>query len=1254
MAQLILSNVGSAIGSQVLPNGLSFLGSQISGAAIGSALGSIAGAAIDARYLRPPIEGPRIHEFHVMESREGASIPIVYGRMRVGGQVIWAARFKERRETGGGKGGPRVRNYSYSISFAVALCEGEVTSVSRAWANGEPFDLSKTTWRLYPGSQTQAPDPLIEAIETIAPAYRGVAYIVFEDMEVDGFGARLPQMSFEIVQPAGGGADRLEEMACGVNLIPGAGEFILATDVVRRSVGPGRELAENQHGPEALADLVLSLDQLQADMPNVSRVNLVVAWFGDDLRAGRCRIRPGVEIASKTTRPWAWSAGGVARGAAHLISASGGRPNYGGTPADRSVIQAVAELKARGFHVTLYPFVLMDIPPGNGLPDPHGGVEQAAFPWRGRIRPDPTENVADEIGAFFGGTQGYRAFVLHMADLAQAAGGVDGFLLGSELVGLTRAADIVGGYPAVDALRSLAAEVRTRLGGEVELSYAADWTEYGAHVREGGDIAFPLDPLWADDAIDYAGLDWYPPMADWRDGESHLDAAAADGRSRDYLAANMAEGEAFDWSYADETGRVAQNRLPITDGAHGEPWVFRQKDIAGWWSHAHHPRVGGVRSATSTAWTPGMKPIRFVEVGCPAIDKGANQPNVFYDPKSAESALPHFSIGSRDDVIQRRMLEAFHAHWTSPANNPASSVYDGRMLPADGACLWAWDARPYPAFPARRDVWADGENWRLGHWLNGRVGLALLPDVIADLCERAEIEDVDSAGLTGIVSGYRVDGPVSAQRAIAPLTRLFGADAVERDGAIVFQHRAATGEAIDSTRLVEGDAGQTLERTRAAMEDDDLGIRLRFIDLEADYAPGVAVSSGAREGALADVEAPLAMDRGQAQALANTLASQSSAGRDRMRFSLAGGGQVHEPGDTVIVAGEAYRILEASEGVAITLEAARVEGLTPVLAAGVPAAPTTPAADVEPLVVLVDPPPIPDAEDDVRPLAFAFADPWVGALTLAAGADATMLSRRGSIEQPCSIGQLVSPLYPHVSGRWQETSVWVTLTGHGPASRSETAVLNGANTLLVETGAGWEMVQFQAAQLVDTETYKLSRLLRGQQGTEPEMAAGAAVGARVLLLTGAEQRMEIGGYELGLELQWRAFRTNPDEPTAWTGALTQIGLARRAWRPVHLKAAAASSGEVGLSWTRRARVGGDAWIAGEPDIDMPEAYRVRVYDGTVMLREWVVGSTQAGYPGEWAEADFPAGGEARFEVAQIGLGALAGPPTSTYLTLSPA
>jgi GTA TIM-barrel-like domain/Putative phage tail protein len=1224
MAELVLSRLGEAAASAWLPKGLAFIGSTV---------GRIAGSALDSSFLTPPVEGPRAAQFHLTEGREGAGIPIVYGRFRVGAQLIWAANFRERRDVQGGKGGPRVAEYSYSLSFAVGICEGEIARVSRCWANGEPFDLSQVTWRLYRGTEDQAPDPLIEAIEGEVPAYRGLAYIVFEDMPVDAFGARMPQLAFEVVRPAGTGADRMERVARAVNIIPGSGEFSLATDIVKRRIGPGRETAENLHGPELKSDFEASLDQLEAELPNVSRVNLVVAWFGTDLRCGECQIRPGVEIAEKTTVPHAWSVAGIEREGAHLVSATEGRANYGGTPSDESVRQAIALLKARGYHVTLYPFLLMDIPAGNGLPDPHGDLEQAAFPWRGRVTVG-TGDVGEQVDAFF---ERYRPFVLHYAEMANSVG-ADGLLIGSELVGLTLVTD-GGSYPAVEALCALAADARAIVGVDVEVSYAADWTEYGAHVV-GDDVAFPLDPLWAHDAITYVGLDWYPPMADWRGAQGEADEAFWDGRALDYVAANIAGGEAFDWYYADAEARVAQARTPISDGAFGEPWVLRQKDIRSWWENSHHPRSGGVRSSTATAWAPGMKPVRFIEMGVPAIDKGTNQPNVFYDPKSSESALPHFSDGSRDDVVQRRAIEAFHAHWLDAGNNPESGVFAGRMVAQDGVALWAWDARPFPAFPARADVWSDAGNWRLGHWLNGRAGAAQLADVIADICGRSGVES-DASDLTGVVSGYGLAGPVSARAVLEPLVRAFAVDATERNRDIVFRMRGDDQVVLDPGRFVE-DEGPALSLTREGLEQDEVAVRLRFIDVDADYQPGLVRSVGSLAVAAADVEMPLAMDRGQAAGLADELAEQFTIQRERARFAMTADGVGLEAGDAFAMNGEQWRIADVSDGKVIAFEAVRAgPARSPALT---PAAPTSAPGVVvpaEPDIVIVDAPPLAGEENDLRPIGFAYAEPWTGAVAFRGGADADQQALRGVVERRCAIGRLISALFPHLSGRWQETSVWVALPGATLASASKNAVLNGANRALVETATGWEMLQFVEAELVDVDTYKLTGLLRGQQGSEAAMAPGAPDGSRIVFLTGAETRLAVADWERGLELKWSAGE--------WAGSYTHEGSAAQPWSPAHLKARRDGS-DVTLTWIRRARQDGDRWTAGEPPLEATEGYRIRV-SGGVSVREWDVSATTAIYAAVAQAEDFPAGGSAFIEVAQLSSNGQAGPWTGIQLTI---
>nr|WP_306419437.1 hypothetical protein [Amaricoccus solimangrovi] len=95
-------------------------------------------------------------------------------------------------------------------------------------------------------------------------------------------------------------------MVRAATLIPATGESAYATDLVRTERG-----AVNANAAEDRADLLVSLDQLEALAPNVGSVSLVVSWFGPDLRAGHCAILPGVEQVARDTAPVSWEVSGL-------------------------------------------------------------------------------------------------------------------------------------------------------------------------------------------------------------------------------------------------------------------------------------------------------------------------------------------------------------------------------------------------------------------------------------------------------------------------------------------------------------------------------------------------------------------------------------------------------------------------------------------------------------------------------------------------------------------------------------------------------------------------------------------------------------------------------------------------------------------------------------------------------------------------------------------------------------------------------
>ncbi|MGM0583572.1 MAG: baseplate multidomain protein megatron [Pseudomonadota bacterium] len=1291
MATLVLAAAGGAIGGAV--------GGTVAGigaAAIGQAAGAVVGGLIDQTLLgsgsRAVVRG-KANALRIQGANEGAPIPRVQGRMRVAGQMIWSTRFREHvRKQGVGKGGgPTVREYSYTLSFAVALCEGPVTRIGRIWADGKPLNLDRVQWRLHRGTEEQGPDPLIEAVEGDAPAFRGVAYLVFEDLEVDSFGRRAPQIAVEVFrrpQADGAGEDEgLHRIVRGVAMSPGTGEFAYDTDPVKVIEGEGRERFANVNTPAERTDAVVALDQLQEELPACGSVSLVVSWFGDDLRCDRCRLRPGVEVEDKTTAPHEWRVSGQGRGSAYLVGRDEeGRPVFGGTPSDGSIIRYIRELKARGFRVTFYPFLLMDVAPGNGLEDPWGwGAEQPAYPWRGRITtslapglassPDLTQAAADEVAAFFGQAQpedfapsgdtvlcakpddwGMRRFILHYAHLCAMAGGVDAFCIGSEMRALTQIRSARREYPAVEALRQLAGDVRAVLGTSAKIGYAADWSEYFGHQPADGtgDRLFHLDPLWGDEEIDFVGIDWYAPLTDWRDGREHLDAQEARSiYDLDYLAGRFAGGEGYDWYYASAEDRRDQIRTPILDGAHGEHWIWRNKDLANWWSRPHHERIDGVRQSARTAWRPRSKPIWLTEVGCAAVDKGTNQPNVFGDPKSSESGLPHFSSGRPDGLIQRRMLEAAERHWSQDANNPPSDRYDGRMLDLERVHVWTWDARPWPEFPRKLEVWSDGGNHMRGHWLTGRVGPASLDRVVAEICAEAGLSGIDVSDLTGLVDGFVQARTQTPREALQALMIAYGFDAHESAGVIRFRMRGRDRAVeLDPARVVFEGAGEgrDVERLRAPEGAAPGQVRVSYLRSLGDYQDGaVEAANPAQTGVgVQGAELPLALSRPQALEIAERWARESETARETVRLGLSPERLDLEPGDVVRLGPEGepeYRIDRIAEGAGRRVEATRIEaahyqpGERPLPDDPRPPLDDGPVAGA-PGYRLMDVPWVIFGGDEDRAQAAVWSEPWPGTVALLSSDRDEDYAPVAAASRPSAVGRLLDDLPAGAPWRWMRgPSVRVEMLSGELSSADALAVFNGANLAALSTPDGrWELLQIREAELVGEGVYALSGFLRGLCGTEVLIGDPAPAGATLVMLGQRLIGFEPGDSRLGLERHYRIGPAADDiGAESYAHAVwTWEGAGLRPHAPVALRPRREAGGDIRVTWIRRGRRDADVWPSGEtPLFEEAERYRVRVRaPGGALVREAETGTPEFLYTAAQQAAD-GIGSAATFEIAQI-------------------
>jgi uncharacterized protein (TIGR02217 family) len=413
----------------------------------------------------------------------------------------------------------------------------------------------------------------------------------------------------------------------GVCLLPASGEFVYDALPAQGAKWQASNSLLGAFTPincfcapgGARTDYSYALDQLQAEHPECATVALVCAWFGNSTDAASCAIYPSTNyiggafqtLSGGGWTPSNWQVSGLTQMSPGLIPITtlGGSASYGGTPSDQSIVRCIQDLKSRGLRVIFYPFILMDAP---------------GKPWRGRITlaSDLGAETTAAVNAFLGPASPaqfsrdavdltvnysgpstdftFRRFILHYANLCVLAGGVDLFLLGSEMRGLetlrgpgwtpTGSTDANGAaiwdYPFVAGLIELAADVRGVFDGaglardlaayKNLIAYSPDWSSWNGWQHENANGQWPhLDRLFASPNIDVVSFDNYLPLSDWTLDGGGMDCANWDAPapsswppssetmnglglsgpptiySGAYLQANIEGGEGFSWYYND-------------------------------------------------------------------------------------------------------------------------------------------------------------------------------------------------------------------------------------------------------------------------------------------------------------------------------------------------------------------------------------------------------------------------------------------------------------------------------------------------------------------------------------------------------------------------------------------------------------------------------------------------------------------------------------------------------------------------------
>jgi len=528
----------------------------------------------------------------------------------------------------------------------------------------------------------------------------------------------------------------------------------------------------------------------------------------------------------------------------------------------------------------------------------------------------------------------------------------------------------------------------------------------------------------------------------------------------------------------------------ITDGSVQKPWVFRYKDVRNWWLNSHYERRAAIELTSPTKWQPKSKPVWFTEVGCPAIHHGANQPNVFSDPKSTESKIPYFSNGSRDDLMQRNYLEALINYWKNPQLNPVSEVYNATMIDTDLISVWAWDARPFPDFPARKSVWSDGDNWNIGHWLTGRMGLMPISYIVEDLSRQTRLFNVDVTGLNGVLQGYHIDRPMSARAALTPLMEILNLELSEHSGHLVFQSPDHSPIHIFDDTDLELSLITPIQFTKADPDQALRDVRVHFIDASNDYQLG-SVSARDRTAEtvrISDLRLPLVMDQNYASFLAEQQLETHHLAMQSLSIQMSALSTLSfHVGDKMKFKDYAgvWRLDNLEIGDIASLSLTRVQDEARAQVFG-----NTPNVNAQPIF-------------QGRPVCFAFDipgpynGPLIGVLMTpfetseVIGPDETI-----NANTELRLGALLTDLKAGHVGRWDRANRFELYMPNGRFSAlGDLALLNGDNKFAVETKTGWEVLQIRDMELIGPDRYKCQTLLRGLDGSDADMMPRIRAGA---------------------------------------------------------------------------------------------------------------------------------------------------------------
>lgn len=533
---------------------------------------------------------------------------------------------------------------------------------------------------------------------------------------------------------------------------------------------------------------------------------------------------------------------------------------------------------------------------------------------------------------------------------------------------------------------------------------------------------------------------------------------------------------------------------------------------------------------------------------------------------------------------------------------------------------------------------------------------ANVADIVSQICKRAGLaaNQIDVTDLSAVsVAGYSISSICDAADIIAPLRTIAFFDCVESGNVLRFPTR---GKEIVATLTEDqigcfdggstggdGSSSTNIPPSVAVVRQDETtlprSIRLHYKAVSRDYqddeqdSPFRLTTKAVDDQ---DISIPLCIDDTQALQSAEISWSDAWAAQNSYTVNIDQSLAALEGADCIGVPVNGFiqrmRIVSDSNSAFVLRKLSCVADdqgsyISFAIASPPVRKPSTLAFLSPSLAVFLNIPSLQDIDNNAGFYVVAYPDPasgnkWNGA-TFYQSVDGTNFSQVATSTQAGTVGTMDTAVPASESVTWDTTTI---LTVNLPASesfesRTDDAVLAGANAAAMGADGRWEIIQFATATQITATQWQLSRLLRGRRGTEYVMGSSQAGDQFVLVSTGDLVRIAMNVSQIGGSYVYKVVSIGASFSAGNTYDFISRGTALVPFSPVDAVANLVSDGDIEISWTRRDRLG-ETLMSGMdiPLSDFPESFQVDIVEAphspsspSVVFRTLTTGTTSVLY-----------------------------------------